>query len=198
MDTVASWLAEYGYAAIFGLLVLGIVGIPVPDESLLTLAGYLVRKGELHAVPAVLAAFLGSACGITISYAAGRTAGLLLVRRYGHLVHVTPAELDRIGRWFDRFGRWCLPVGYFVPGVRHATAFVAGTSGLSYPVFAAFAYAGGFVWSVTFVSLGYAFGEEGARFLTPVLHHLGLATALALAVLAVYAVARRWRRRAGG
>lgn len=33
MDVVFVWISQYGYAAIFGLLVLGIVGLPVPDEA---------------------------------------------------------------------------------------------------------------------------------------------------------------------
>jgi membrane protein DedA with SNARE-associated domain len=39
---ILAWITEYGYAAIVGLLMLGIVGLPVPDETLLTFTGYLV------------------------------------------------------------------------------------------------------------------------------------------------------------
>ncbi len=65
------WIAQYGYLGIFSLLVLGIVGLPVPDETLLTLAGYLVYRGQLLLIPTVLAALLGSLCGITLSYSSG-------------------------------------------------------------------------------------------------------------------------------
>jgi membrane protein DedA with SNARE-associated domain len=44
---VLAWIAQYGYLAIFSLLVLGIVGLPVPDETLLTFTGYLVFRGHL-------------------------------------------------------------------------------------------------------------------------------------------------------
>ena len=43
------WIAQYGYLAIFCLLMFGIVGLPVPDETLLTFTGYLVYKGTLSA-----------------------------------------------------------------------------------------------------------------------------------------------------
>ncbi len=36
MDTIAHWITQYGYAGLFVLLMLGIVGVPVPDETLLT------------------------------------------------------------------------------------------------------------------------------------------------------------------
>ena len=45
---ILSWITEYGYAAIVGLLMLGIVGLPVPDETLLTFTGYLVFRGNLR------------------------------------------------------------------------------------------------------------------------------------------------------
>ena len=51
MDTGFEWVTRYGYAGIFLLLMLGIVGLPVPDEALLTFVGYLSFKGELAFAP---------------------------------------------------------------------------------------------------------------------------------------------------
>ena len=68
MDLAFTWITHYGYAAIFLLLMLGIVGLPVPDEALLTFVGYLSFKGDLQFVASLLTAFLGTACGITVSY----------------------------------------------------------------------------------------------------------------------------------
>ena len=41
MEGVFEWVARYGYAGIFLALVLGIVGLPIPDETLLVFCGYL-------------------------------------------------------------------------------------------------------------------------------------------------------------
>jgi membrane protein DedA with SNARE-associated domain len=160
METVFRLISEYGHVAIFGLLVLGIVGLPVPDETLLTFAGYLVYKGHFHYLPTIAAAFAGSICGITISYIIGRTGGLYLIHKYGPYVHLTKKRLDRVHNWFERMGRWALFFGYFMPGIRHFTAVVAGSSELEPHVFALFAYSGGFLWVVTFISLGYFLGER--------------------------------------
>ena len=75
MEFVQHWIGQYGYFGIFALLVLGIVGLPVPDETLLTLVGYLLYRGKLNLAPALAAVLLGSVCGITISYLLGRTTG---------------------------------------------------------------------------------------------------------------------------
>ena len=65
--TVFHWITQYGYAAIICLLMLGIAGLPVPDETLLMFSGYLVFRNQLHPVPALLAA-LGP--GFTASFLA--------------------------------------------------------------------------------------------------------------------------------
>src|SRR2546428_11753232 len=111
-DAAFQWITHYGYVGIFSLLVFGIVGLPVPDEWLLTFSGFLVSKGTLHFVPAFAAAFLGSACGITVSYTLGRLFDTYVLVKYGWVLHITPERLARVRRWFEHRGRWTLLVGY--------------------------------------------------------------------------------------
>src|SRR5882724_4042636 len=92
---VLAWIAQYGYAAIFVLLVLGIVGLPVPDETLLTFTGYMIYKGHLGLPLAFLSGFLGSACGITLSYVLGRTFGIRLIHRYGKYLRIREEHLEK-------------------------------------------------------------------------------------------------------
>lgn len=154
METAILWITHYGYFAIFILLVLGIVGLPVPDEWLLTLTGYLVFKQELHLGPALTAASVGAMCGISVSYGLGRSAGLFVVHRYGRLLRLTQKDLDRMHAWFNRYGKWMLMIGFFLPGIRHLTAVMAGTSKMEYRKFALFACSGALLWSATFIGLG--------------------------------------------
>ena len=67
-ETILRWVTEYGYIGIFSLLALGIIGTPIPDEGVLAFAGYLVYEGKMQLFSVLAAAFLGSACGITLSY----------------------------------------------------------------------------------------------------------------------------------
>jgi membrane protein DedA with SNARE-associated domain len=159
-ETIIYWASHYGYGMIFSLLVFGIVGVPIPDETLLTFVGYLISRGDLHPIPSFAAAFLGSICGSTLSFVIGRTGGVYLLRKYGPLLHLTEDRIKRNENWYVRKGQWSLLLGYFVPGVRHLVAFVAGMHRLKYPVFALLAYTGGLIWSVTFILLGYYAGEK--------------------------------------
>ncbi len=45
------WIKAYGYVGLFTSLMLGMFGLPVPDESILTFAGYLVFKQQLDRRP---------------------------------------------------------------------------------------------------------------------------------------------------
>lgn len=163
LEVFQAWLSTYGYPALFGSLVFGIVGLPIPDETLLTLSGYLVFKGTFSFLPTFLTAFSGSIGGISLSYAIGRFGGYRFLHKYGHKFHVTDEKLQRVDIWYQRVGKWMLMIGYFVPGVRHLMAFVAGSSKMRFPVFAAYAYSGGILWSLTFVSLGYYLGDSWAE-----------------------------------
>src|SRR5215472_8578513 len=157
---IEAWISQYGYFAIFALLVLGIVGLPVPDETLLTLTGYLVFRGQLRLPFAFLAALFGSASGITISYVLGRTFGLKLIHRYGKYFRIKQEHVDKAHAWFEKRGHWSLTFGYFIPGVRHFTAYAAGMSDLEPPPFMLFAYSGAALWASTFIGLGYFLGER--------------------------------------
>jgi membrane protein DedA with SNARE-associated domain len=196
METyIAYWVTHYGYGGIFVLLLLGIVGLPVPDETLLTFAGYCVYKNHLLAIPTYAIAALGSMCGITISYILGRSIGLFVIHHYGRFLHITPAQMDRVHAWFDRFGTWTLVIGYFIPGVRHLTAVVAGTSNLRPLLFAVFAYSGALIWSATFITLGYLFGEQWDLVLKQVHHHLLNSVWIIMSFILILLIWTYWKKR---
>jgi len=194
-EIALQWITEHGYAGIFSLLVFGIVGLPVPDEWLLTFSGYLVFRRTLMFVPTFVAAFSGSACGITVSYTLGRVFDTYILTKYGWIFHLTPERLARVHGWFARRGRWTLLVGYFIPGVRHLTGYVAGVSELSFANFALFAYTGAFCWAATFITLGYFLGEEWNRVIDSLHETKLLLIGAAIAAVLAYAGFHIFRRR---
>ena len=178
------------------LLVLGIVGLPVPDEFMMASCGFLVYQGHLSLVPTVASALAGSLCGITTSYIIGRTVGWkFLHSRVGRLIHIRDAQITLVHDWFNRIGHWALMIGYFIPGVRHFTAIVAGTSKLEYRNFALYAYSGGAIWVSTFIFIGYHFGEHFKQILAAVEHHLKTASIVLAVVILAYVIYRILNRR---
>jgi len=191
-ETIFRWITEYGYLAIFVLMTLG---TPMPDEVLLAFAGYLVYEGRLQLFPTMAAAFLGSVCGITISYGLGRTVGNYLVTKFGPAVKITGDKVTRVQTWFERVGKWGLLFGYLLPGVRHLIAFGAGTSKLPPSVFASFAYTGGFIWSVTVISAGYYLGSQWTLVFEKVHDNLVIASAVIVALFLLYLFVGQYLRK---
>lgn len=179
------FIAHYGYIGIFGALVLGIIGLPVPDEILMTFSGYLISKGELHYFPTLIVSVLGSFIGMSASYFIGHKFGYPLLEKYGRKIHITNEKLDSTQHWFNRFGKFALTIGYFIPGVRHLTAYSAGISKWSYRVFSLYAAPGAMIWAFTFITLGTYLGEHW-RAVTETIHRylvIGLALLIASALI---------------
>ena len=194
MNLHAEWLTQYGYIGLFIGLALGILALPVPDETMLAFSGYLIYKGAFHWPQTCVAGFLGSACGITLGYFLGRTLGDRAVGLVGRLVHAEASHVERTRHLVERIGEWILPVGYFIPTVRHLTAIVAGSARMPWPRFALLAYSGGLVWSQTFIVLGYVFGPKWDSVMRSVASGQTAALAAVAAALLILAVRFMVRR----
>jgi membrane protein DedA with SNARE-associated domain len=176
------FLANYGYFALFGLLMLGIVGPLIPDETILVFAGVAIHRGQMDWTPALLSGIAGSICGITLSYILGRTGVIYAVRHVPWLDRHVGSHLPEAHRWFERFGKWTLTFGYFIAGVRHFTALVAGTTDLRFGTFALYAWPGGCVWVACFLGIGYYVGEGWEQIAQRL--HVGVLVIVGLAVIA--------------
>lgn len=186
IETVSVWLDQYGSFALFALLALGIIAFPVPEETLLMFSGILIQKGSLPLTETVIAALSGSICGITASYFLGMKIGHYFFSYAGKWIGINQSHLDKAHAWFERFGKWTLFIGYFIPGVRHFTGFSAGMSRLYFQEFALFAYSGAIVWVATFLSIGYFFGNYGLALFENLESSDQLLIALFLLIIAAY------------
>ncbi|MEB3751327.1 hypothetical protein EP10_002168 [Geobacillus icigianus] len=145
---------HFGYIGIMIALMLGIVGLPIPDELLLTYAGYRVSTGSFSYPLTFLFCWLGAVIGISLSYTLGITLGLPFLHRFGPKLHVTEKRLEQTKALFAKLGPTVLFICYFIPGVRHLAAFWAGTNAYQWRKFALFAYSGAMVWVAVFLTIG--------------------------------------------
>ncbi len=188
MEHLISYVTQYGYLGLYAILGISILGLPIPDETLMVFIGYLTFAGKLNPVLAVLAAASGSISGITIAYLLGR---FFEQKVLTHLKkHAGTARLEKVLNWYHRHGGKLLTVGYFIPGVRHLSGYIAGMSRLSYKSFAFFAYLGAVIWVAIWVSLGRLLGSRWEAIL-PIIHRYSVifgvsATILLLAFYLLY------------
>jgi len=193
-DALSLWLTHYGSWTLFALLALGIIALPIPEETLMVLTGILIHQEKLQAIPAMLAALGGSLCGMTISYLIGRTAGHFLLFKYGPRIGLTKQRLQKAQLWFERFGRWALLIGYFIPGVRHLTGVCAGSSYLSFRQFSLYAYSGAIIWVSSFLSIGYFFGKHWMILYSLLAEKIDRLAVPLIAFIAVIIIAHYYRK----
>lgn len=159
-DSLLGLVFEYGYVGLFLAMALGLIGIPVPDEALLTAAGYLMAQGHLKLGFTMLAAITGSLTGMSLSYLLGRWLGRPLLTKFGPLLRLTPDKLARHEERFAKWGHVLVLVGYFVPGVRHMTALFIGLGKHPFRPFLFYASLGALAWTSMFELLGVLLGEH--------------------------------------
>ncbi len=158
MPGLTSLIAHWGYAAIILIVVLGNVGVPVPEETALLVAGYLVWQGRFR-LPIVLAVGIVSAVvGDNMGYWLGRRYGRGVVERIARWGQVRPERLEAMQRVLARYGPLGVFVGRFLPGLRFLAGPLAGATGLGFRPFFVANVLGAALFVPYGVGLGYAIG----------------------------------------
>ena len=168
MPELGHLIEHWGYLAIFVFVLLGNLGVPVPEESILVLAGYLVWQGDLRLPLVLLVGVLSAIAGDNLGYWIGRRYGQAAIARYGRWVLLTPARLDATRRFVTRYGAFGVFAARFIAGLRFLAGPVAGSTGLPPLAFVAANALGAVVYVPTMVAAGYGvaygLGEYLKRF----------------------------------
>lgn len=160
VETVISYMQNYGHWIILIVLFCGIVGIPAPEESFMFLIGVLIAKGHFEFGSSLLYAFLGTVGGMLVSYGIGRKLGIPFIKRYGKYIKVTPERWSKVEGRFHRHAQTTLLFGFYLPGLRQLAPYIAGTSSYSFSRYAVLSVVGSGLWTTTFISIGYFFGDQ--------------------------------------
>jgi membrane protein DedA with SNARE-associated domain len=154
----------YGYWAVFLLVGAESLGIPLPGETALIVAGtYAGHTHRLNPWIIFLVAAAAAIIGDNIGFWIGDKGGYRLARRYGHLVRLDEHKL-KIARYiFDIHGSKVVFFGRFVSILRTYAAFLAGTSRMRWRRFLVANAAGGIVWAGIYTLASYFAGNALQR-----------------------------------
>lgn len=152
---------NYGYAAVFVLVAVESLGVPLPGETALiaaaTYAGLHPHKLSIGWVFVVAAA--AAILGDTTGYWIGDKGGYRLLYRYGHYVRLDEPKIKVAKYLFDRRGGAVVFFGRFVSVLRTYAAFLAGTTRMRYRRFLLFNASGGILWATVYAFLAYYAGS---------------------------------------
>jgi membrane protein DedA with SNARE-associated domain len=188
--TVDHIISTYGYFAVFLIVGLESVGIPLPGETALAAAAlYTARTGRLDIWLIFLVATAAAILGDNLGYWIGYRGGYKVARKYGHKIRLDERKL-KVGRYvFDRHGGKVVFFGRFVSVLRTFAAFIAGTVHMSWPRFLAFNAAGGIVWA-GLVTFGFYLAVNNLEKFSGTINVVLISLAV-LVVIAVFLIVRR-------
>lgn len=193
---ITNTVADYGYMAVFVLMVLESACVPIPSEVTMLFGGALASAGfagdaQLSLFWVTFAGVVGNIVGSWLAYWAGARGGRPLIDRFGRYLLVRPHEVERAHAWFERRGELAVFVSRLLPVIRTFISLPAGIAQMNFWRFTLYTALGCIPFVFALALLGVVAGEnwEAVRH---VLEPASWAIAVIVAVLLVIVIRRRW------
>lgn len=194
-DLITSSVGDWGYPAIFALMLLESACIPIPSEVTMPVGGFLAAAGKLDLWAVGVVGAIANLVGSWIAYAVGVTGGRAFVLRYGRYVRLRPHDLDRAEAWFERYGDRTVFWSRLLPVVRTFISLPAGMARMPLLRFSIYTFIGCLPWSIGLAWGGYVLGENWDRLAANVELAAYVIAALLVAALGAWILRARSRSR---
>ncbi|CAM4269460.1 membrane protein DedA with SNARE-associated domain [Paenibacillus endophyticus] len=158
-DILLNIIEEVGYFALFLVLCLGLIGLPIPNEAVVMTGGALSESGVLLPVPAFIMTCLGICSAMTFGYSIGRFAGSKLSNWFSSKKNIGKF-VTKSEQLSERYGGYAISLSLCLPFLRHVTPYVMGMNRMPYKRFALFAYPSAFVWTLAYFIIGSFVGDQ--------------------------------------
>lgn len=154
--TIFSVLSELGYLGI----VIGLMIEVIPSELVLSYGGYLISKGEIHFVGALISGVIGGTIAQVFLYWIGAYGGRPFLQKYGKFLFISEKHLTASENWFEKYGTGVIFSARFIPIIRHAISIPAGIAKMPLSHFTLLTIGAMIPWTVLFLLLGMELGEH--------------------------------------
>ncbi len=200
MNSIDLFLVQYGLGAIFIILLVKTIGIPIPipaDLIILTAAAR-VAQGKLNMWQVFIAIFIALVVGGLIQFLLARGPGRGLLYRFGRYIGLTSPRLDAVSDRVKKGGAFSISIAILVPGVRGAAIAASGLADSPLQTF----LPGLVIGSVLFLGLHFFLGYLGGSLFSIIGHVLPLSLivllvlVLLLTIFAIWVVVRRRQKTA--
>jgi membrane protein DedA with SNARE-associated domain len=194
---LVSLIASGGYLTVVVLMAVQSACIPLPSEVIMPLAGYALAHTQMQLILLATAASIASNLGSIPAYWVGAKGGRPMVERYGSWLLLSRRDLDRVDRFFLKYGSITVLVGRMLPIVRTFIAFPAGVAKMNQVRFQVYTFVGSWPWCYALAYVGMKLGaswHSDPRF-KEVFHRFHLGVELVLVVGFGWFVASHWKNR---
>jgi len=172
LEKVTAYLASLGpewfYLALFVSAYIENIFPPVPGDTVVVFAAYIVGRSQQRFVGVFIATTLGSVSGFMTYYWIGRLFHPeYFIRRNFRILPA--ASFESAGRWFQRWGNWVILLNRFLSGIRSVISIVCGLYRLPWPRVLALCSIGCAIWNLALIWAGYLLGANW-RMIDAILH----------------------------
>jgi membrane protein DedA with SNARE-associated domain len=169
--------------------------IPLPSEVIMPFAGYLVSTGRFNLILVASIGAIGCNIGSTIAYAVGYTGGRRLVERFGRFLLINNEELDRVDRFFHRYGSATVLISRVLPVVRTYIALPAGIARMNFWKFEIYTFIGSWPWCFGLAYVGFKLGQKwnSSPELKSVMHKLDFIVIILIVAAIAWYFWKLWR-----
>ena len=154
-------LSEYLYLGVFLAALLETIVPPIPTMAVFPTAGYIASQNNLGILEVIVLGIvggLGASIGSTVIYLIALKLGRTALLRYLKRVRVSEQKLERVEKWFQKYGDKAVLFGRMVPVFREMISVPAGLLKMKMRKFLVYTILGSCGWGVTMVMVGYFFG----------------------------------------
>lgn len=198
LDALKAWatglIDSMGYPGVFLLMFLDAMNVPIPSEAIMPMAGILAAEGRMGLPTAIAAGSLGSFSGSLVSYWIGAALGKPFLLKYGKWFFLSPDDVEKGEKWFEKYGLLATLWGRAIPLVRTFVSLPAGLFRANLALFALYAAIGSTVWNGLWGYIGYSMGKNWER-LSPYMDIFEKVVIVLLLVLIVRFVVIKVRKR---
>lgn len=192
------FISNYGYLAVFVLMLAESACIPLPSELTMPFAGALsagaVAGAHLNLILAIAAGVAGNVAGSYLAWGIGIYGGRAAWHRWGRYVLLRDDDIDRAERWFGRHGGKAVFFGRLLPAVRTFISLPAGLARMPPVRFGIYTVLGCIPWTAALAYAGYLVGKNWGN-VASALHGPSYALAALLLLLVIFAIVMLLRRR---
>ena len=194
MENILDSLIRHGTLALFCVVFLEQMGLPLPSPPFLLAAGALSVRGQMNGAVALAAAILASLLADSTWYYLGRTRGGRILKLLCRISLEPDSCVRRTESIFVRQGVRGIVTAKFLPGVGTVVPPLAGMFKVKYARFLLFDGLGALLYLGCFVVLGVLFSNQ-LEDLVKALSRLGLGVGVFLGAVVVAYVAFKFGQR---
>lgn len=132
---------------------------PMPSDVILIFAATFISFGSVKFIPLLIATSLCSAGGFATMYFIGSGIDRRVLEE-GKIKFITKSRLDKVDKWFDKWGYAVIIANRFLSGTRAIISFFAGMTQMKFHITLPLAAVSSFIWNFILIYLGMKFGEN--------------------------------------